>query len=117
MIFRGCNVSSVKADLAKGEITIGITVHMNTETLNLANDLGSNYAGKESPDVDVEIDPHDLPLFDYAKNQDQEPSPDELPFSDSEDTATGDQESENGDQEKPEEVTEELKAPVDAEVA
>lgn len=62
MIFKNAVVTGNKFDLAKAEITITLKMHVSNDALQEAKEL-TNYMGKEPTPVDIEIVPHQFPLF------------------------------------------------------
>jgi len=57
---------SVKADLAKKEISISFTMPMNDENTETANEL-SQYVGKDAGHVELSITPRQIPMFKTGK--------------------------------------------------
>ncbi len=72
MKFEQANVKGIKADIAKGTITLSFEVDMNKDNLIMAEDELSLYAGKDSGYVDIEIHPRQLPLKEQVENSEAE---------------------------------------------
>ena len=61
MQFKSAHVRGVKADIAKGEITITLAIGL--EELDKAEEL-ARYAGKDASDMKLELTPYQPGLFD-----------------------------------------------------
>jgi hypothetical protein len=73
MNFHDANVKGIKADIAKGTITLSFEVDMNKDNLIMADELAP-YTHKDSGYVDIEIHPHQLPLKEQGENAETEAS-------------------------------------------
>ncbi len=61
MLFQTANIKSVKADLAKGEITVSFVVDIDQENMETAHALAV-FADNDAGDVEVTIHPRQLRL-------------------------------------------------------
>jgi hypothetical protein len=74
MIFYNAKVKAVKADLAKGEITVTLTMSINDEHMQEASVLAAAYTGEDAGDVEVHILPRQMTLFDSLPEQKELPT-------------------------------------------
>ncbi len=86
MIFYNAKVKAVKADLAKGEITVTLTMSINDEHMQEASVLAAAYTGEDAGDVEVHILPRQMALFDSETKVENPPDALPLPTADTEES-------------------------------
>ena len=59
MLFKNSYVKSIKADIAKGEITISFVITLSNESMQLAKEL-SAYVIEGAPDLQLSVNPRQI---------------------------------------------------------
>lgn len=80
MILDDSKIKSVKADIAKQEITISFVVDMTDENLTISKEL-SVYADKDLGSVDITITPKQMALLDVFGKDDEDKPLEDNPIS------------------------------------